>query len=166
MPEAKTKSVPNKTDSPTLSKKQSEFLDAVHAGKSVFLTGKAGTGKSYVVQEAIKSLKEQRKNVVALAPTGVAANNIGGQTVHSMFSLDPFGILTFEDCRFLKSEKRRMMGLIDTIFIDEVSMLRPDHLDAINWTLIKNGCKGLKDIQIIFIGDLKQLPPPIDDNTK
>ncbi|MDP3561705.1 MAG: AAA family ATPase [Legionellaceae bacterium] len=167
MPEATTESVQKKvTSSPTLSKKQSEFLDAVHAGKSVFLTGKAGTGKSYVVQEAIKSLKQQRKNVVALAPTGVAANNIGGQTVHSMFSLDPFGILTFEDCRFLKSEKRRMMGLIDTIFIDEVSMLRPDHLDAINWTLIKNGCKGLKDIQIIFIGDLKQLPPPIDDNTK
>lgn len=150
----------------TLSVKQTEFLKAVQDGKNIFLTGKAGTGKSYVVGKAIAELKSKRKNVVALAPTGIAANNIGGQTIHSMFSLDPFGVLTFEECRFLKSERRRVLGKIDAIVIDEISMLRPDHLDAINWTFIKNGCKGLKDIQIIFVGDMKQLPPPIDDNTR
>jgi ATP-dependent DNA helicase PIF1 len=149
-----------------LSTKQSIFLDAVTEGKNVFLTGKAGTGKSHVVKLAIEKLKKANKNVVALAPTGIAANNIGGQTMHSMFNLEVHGMLTFKTCRFFKSEKRRLMDLIDVIFIDEVSMLRPDQLDAINWTLLKNGCKGLKTIQIIFVGDLKQLPAPIDDNMR
>ncbi|WPU91832.1 DEAD/DEAH box helicase [Mucilaginibacter sabulilitoris] len=149
-----------------LSKNQDLFLKAVLSGKNVFLTGKAGTGKSFVVSQAIEQLKKLRKNVVALAPTGIAANNIGGQTIHSMFGLDPFGVLTYETCRYFKSEKRRVMEKIDVIFIDEVSMLRPDILDAINWTLLKNGCKSLKSIQIIFVGDLKQLPAVIDDNMR
>ncbi|MBB6109750.1 Helicase [Mucilaginibacter lappiensis] len=149
-----------------LSKKQELFLSSILDGKNVFLTGKAGTGKSFVVNLAIELLKKQKKNVVALAPTGIAANNIGGQTIHSMFSLDPFGVLTYETCRYFKSEKRRLMEKIDVIFIDEVSMLRPDLLDAINWTLVKNGCKSLKSIQIVFIGDLKQLPAVIDDNMR
>jgi ATP-dependent exoDNAse (exonuclease V) alpha subunit len=149
-----------------LSSKQDLFLKSVLAGKNVFLTGKAGTGKSFVTKKAIETLKKAKKNVVALAPIGIAANNIGGQTIHSMFSLDPFGVLTFETCRYFKSEKRRLMNKIDAIVIDEVSMLRPDHLDAINWTLIKNGCKSLKSIQIIFVGDLKQTESPIDDNMR
>jgi ATP-dependent DNA helicase PIF1 len=149
-----------------LSTKQAVFLTSVLEGENVFLTGKAGTGKSFVVKKAIADLKKAGKNVVALAPIGIAANNIGGQTVHSMFSLDPFGVLNFETCRFFKSEKRRLMDKIDVIFIDEVSMLRPDHLDAINWTLLKNGCKSLKSIQIVFIGDLKQTESPIDDNMR
>lgn len=149
-----------------LSSKQSTFLEAAKAGKNIFLTGKAGTGKSFVVKKAIEDLKKAGKNVVALAPIGIAANNIGGQTIHSMFSLDPFGVLTYETCRYFKSEKRRLMDKIDIIFIDEVSMLRPDLLDGINWTLIKNGCKSLKSIQIIFIGDLKQTESPIDDNMR
>lgn len=150
----------------TLSLKQSEFLKAVRSGKNVFLTGKAGTGKSFVVKQAIDEFKKAGKNIVALAPTGIAANNIGGQTLHSFFSLDPFGVLNYETCRFMKGEKRRMISKIDVIFIDEVSMLRPDIVDAINWTLLKNGCRSLKDLQIVFIGDLKQLPSPIDDNMR
>jgi ATP-dependent DNA helicase PIF1 len=149
-----------------LSTKQEAFLKSALNGNNIFLTGKAGTGKSFVVKKAMEELKKAGKNVVALAPTGIAANNIGGQTIHSMFSLDPFGVLTFETCRYFKSEKRRLMQKIDTIVIDEVSMLRPDLLDGINWTLIKNNCNSLKSIQIIFIGDLKQLPSPIDDNMR
>jgi ATP-dependent DNA helicase PIF1 len=150
----------------TLSTKQSDFLDAVLAGKNVFLTGKAGTGKTFVVKKAIEKLRELRKKVVALAPTGVAANNVGGQTLHSMFSLNPFGVMNFDACNFLKGEKRRLMEAIDVILIDEISMLRPDILDAINWTLLKNGCQPLHTKQVIFIGDLKQLPAPINDNTR
>jgi ATP-dependent exoDNAse (exonuclease V) alpha subunit len=149
-----------------LSKKQDLFLTSILAGKNVFLTGKAGTGKSFVVKKAMSDLKKVGKNVVALAPIGIAANNIGGQTVHSMFSLDPFGVLSFETCRYFKSEKRRIMDKIDVIVIDEVSMLRPDHLDAINWTLVKNSCRSLKSIQIVFVGDLKQTESPIDDNMR
>jgi len=150
----------------TLSNKQQHFLDQVLEGKNVFLTGKAGTGKSHVVKEAITEMKKKGKRVVALAPTGIAANNIGGQTIHSMFSLNPFGVATFKECNFLKGKKRRLLDAIDTIFIDEVSMLRPDLLDGMNWTLVKNGCSPLSSKQIIFIGDLKQLPSPVNDNTR
>jgi len=150
----------------TLSSKQALFAELALAGHNLFLTGKAGTGKSFIVNDTIAKMKKAGKNVVALAPTGIAANNIGGQTMHSFFSLDPFGVLTFQTCRFFKTEKRRLMDKIDAIFIDEVSMLRPDLLDAMNWTLIKNGCPSLSKIQIIFVGDLKQLPPPVDDNMR
>ncbi|WP_183560612.1 ATP-dependent DNA helicase [Mucilaginibacter sp. SP1R1] len=149
-----------------LSNKQTAFLEAVKAGQNIFLTGKAGTGKSFVVKKAIEELKEAGKKVVALAPTGVAANNVGGQTIHSMFGLNPYGVMDFESCNFLKGEKRRMLELIDTILIDEISMLRPDILDGMNWTLLKNGCKGLDTKQIIFIGDMKQLPAVVNDNTR
>jgi ATP-dependent DNA helicase PIF1 len=150
---------------PTYSEKQKLFISQVQSGKNIFLTGKAGTGKSYIVKEAIKLLRLQNKQVLAIATTGIAAHNINGQTVHSVFNLDPFGILEFDACRFLKGEKRRMLNLVDTIIIDEVSMLRPDVLDAIHWTLVKNGCDGLKEKQIIFVGDMKQLPSPLNDNT-
>lgn len=149
-----------------LSEDQEKFLEAVLEGKNIFLTGKAGTGKSFIVQRAMEELKKRKKNVVAVAPTGVAANNIGGQTIHSFFSLDPHAMLDFENARHLPGEKRRLFNAADVLFIDEVSMLRPDLLDGINFTLIKNGCTDLTKKQVIFIGDLKQLPAPIDDNMR
>lgn len=149
-----------------LSLKQQLFIDKVLEGKNVFMSGKAGTGKSFVLKEAIRLLKKEGKNVVACAPTGVAANNINGQTIHSLFSISIHGVLTYDDCFFLKHEKRRVLRAIDVIFIDEISMVRPDMLDAINWTLLKNGCSGLRNLQIVFIGDFKQLPPVINDNTR
>ncbi len=150
-----------------LSEGQKEFITAAESGANLFLTGKAGTGKSYIVKQCMDAIRATGKKVIALAPTGVAANNVGGQTIHSMFSINPFGVMDYESCNFLKTEKRRLLNAIHTIFIDEVSMLRPDILDAINWTLLKNGCGGgLFGKQIIFIGDLKQLPSPLNDNTK
>lgn len=145
--------------------KQQEFINAVLSGKSVFLTGEAGTGKSFIVQEAIRLLQNKKKQVIVCAPTGIAANNIGGQTMHSMFSLNPTcGVFTYEKCNFMRKEKRRVIDMAKTIFIDEVSMVRSDQLDAINWTMKKNGLGSLKDKQVIFVGDLKQLPPVADDN--
>lgn len=149
-----------------LVEKQKEFVDEVLAGNSVFLTGKAGTGKSTVVNWLIDELRKKGKKVAALAPTGIAANNIKGQTLHSFFQLSPFGVMDFESCSYLKGEKIRMLKLIDVIFIDEISMLRADLLDGINWTLIKNGCRKLSEIQLVLIGDMKQLKPVADDNLK
>ena len=149
-----------------LSTKQQLFLDLVLEGKNIFLTGKAGTGKSFITKVAIQTLQKMGRRVAAVAPTGVAANNIGGQTIHSMFKLNPYGVLSFDDCNFVTGEKRRLFDNIDTLFIDEVSMLRPDVLDAIHWTLRKNGCKGLDKKQVVFIGDLKQLPPILNDTTR
>jgi ATP-dependent DNA helicase PIF1 len=149
-----------------LSKKQQEFLDLAMSGKNIFLTGEAGTGKSFIVKHLIAMLGKSHRQVIALAPTGIAANNIGGQTIHSLFSLTPFGILDYKKCSFLKSYKRQVLNKVETIFIDEVSMLRPDVLDAMNWTLVKNGCHGLDKKQIIFVGDLKQLPVVLNDNSR
>lgn len=146
--------------------KQDLFITSALEGKNIFLTGKAGTGKSYIVKQLIERLRDAGKKVVALAPTGIAANNIGGQTIHSMFCLNPYGVTDFDSCNFLKGEKRRLVKAIDTIIIDEISMLRPDILDGINWTMIKNSCGRLADKQIIFVGDLKQLPPVLNENTR
>jgi ATP-dependent exoDNAse (exonuclease V) alpha subunit len=149
-----------------LTQKQQVFREAAINGDSIYLTGKAGTGKSFIVNEIIRELTELGRNVVAVAPTGIAANNINGQTIHSMFKLTPYGVLDFEACHYVKSATRMVLGKIDTIIIDEISMLRPDVLDAMHFTLRKNGLAGLDKRQIIFVGDLKQLPPIYDDNTK
>lgn len=149
-----------------LTSKQKIFLDAALNGDNIFLSGKAGTGKSTVVLKAIQELQKQGKKVAAIAPTGIASTNIGGQTMHSLFALNPYGVLSYKECNFIKTEKRRVLGLIDVLFIDEVSMLRPDHLDALNWTLMKNRCGSLKDKQVVFVGDFKQLPPVLNENTR
>lgn len=106
------------------------------------------------------------KKVIACAPTGIAATNIDGQTIHSLFSLKPFGVLTFDECNFVNNAKRDVLRFFDVLVIDEVSMLRPDTLDAMHWTLKKNGLAGLDQRQVIFVGDLKQLPVVLDDNTR
>lgn len=154
------------TEETKLSDGQKQFLYAAETGANVFLTGKAGTGKSFVVKMLMQKLDKARKNYLAIAPTGVAANNIGGATIHSTFRLTPFGVLTPDEVKRLDSQRVRLLSKVDVILIDEVSMLRPDILDGIHWTFKKNGLRGLEKRQIIFIGDLKQLPAPLDDNTK
>ena len=149
-----------------LSNDQGYFLNVASKGKNVFLTGKAGTGKSFIIKKLMELLREQGKRFIAVAPTGVAANNIKGQTIHSMFQVDPNGIMTFERASYINNQKRRILDTADVIIIDEVSMLRPDILDTINWVLLKNKLGGLSKKQVIFVGDLKQLPVIIDDNTK
>lgn len=151
---------------PALTKGQQEFVDRVIAGESVFLTGKAGTGKSYIVKEVFEMLNAYGRRYIAVAPTGVAANNIDGQTIHSLFQIPPFGIQDYSTVNLVRKEKRRLLKLADIIFIDEVSMLRPDLLDAIHYTFKKNGLKGLDERQVVFIGDLKQLPPILSDNER
>lgn len=146
--------------------RQQEFIEAAEQGKNLFLTGKAGTGKSFIVREAIGKLKVLGDRIVAVAPTGIAANNIDGQTIHSLFGIPPYGVLTFKECNYLKPGKKELLRKVDTIFIDEISMLRPDILDAMHWTLKKNGLPGLDEKQIIFVGDLKQLPAVLDDNER
>lgn len=149
-----------------LDKKQSEFLERALGGQNIFLTGKAGTGKSFIVKELIRIMQERNQMVVAAAPTGIAATNIGGATIHSLFSLGVGGVADFESCNFVNRDKRKLWNKIETIIFDEVSMLRPDTLDAIHWTMRKNGCEGLDRKQLIFVGDLKQLPPIISEMSK
>jgi hypothetical protein len=134
----------------------------------VFLTGKAGTGKTTF----LKYIKEYtHKNAIVAAPTGVAAINAGGVTLHSLFQLpfDPYlpGVSnpmkkTFH--RFSK-EKIELLKQLELLIIDEVSMLRADVLDCIDEVLrrIRRYSKPFGGVQVLYIGDLFQLPPVAKD---
>lgn len=146
--------------------------------RNIFLTGKAGTGKTTLLHEIIKTT---HKNCVVVAPTGIAALNAGGVTIHSLFQL-PFGgfIPDHSDPKFsdfVKFESKstlfrhfKMSGLkkavirnLELLIIDEVSMLRADLLDAIDFMLqsVRKKKTPFGGVQVLFIGDLLQLPPVI-----
>lgn len=133
----------------------------------IFITGKAGTGKSTLLRHFVANTK---KSCVVLAPTGIAAINAGGSTIHSFFRL-PFRPIMQDDeeiHRFPKSsEKFKILQKMDTLIIDEVSMLRADLIDAIDQSLRLNCARpdlpfGGK--QVIFFGDLFQLEPVVQNN--
>ena len=149
--------------------------------QSVFLTGKAGTGKTTLLKEIIKTT---HKNTVVIAPTGIVALNAGGVTIHSLFQL-PFGgfipefnadvfrdSLKFETKDTLRknfkmsSLKKSIIRNLDLLIIDEVSMLRSDLLDAIDYIMqtIRKKTVPFGGAQVLFIGDLLQLPPIIRDD--
>jgi uncharacterized protein YpbB len=149
--------------------------------RNIFLTGKAGTGKTTLLKEIIQST---HKNTVVVAPTGIAALNAGGVTIHSMFQL-PFGgfipdtnpNIPFSDSLKMESKDTlrrhfRMSGLkksviqnMELLVIDEVSMLRADLLDAIDFMLqsVRKKKISFGGVQVLFIGDLLQLPPVVKD---
>jgi len=124
-----------------------------------FLTGRAGTGKSTLLQHFRRTT---RKRLAVLAPTGVAAVNVQGQTIHSFFG---FGIgVTPEKARRRATAKKQLYRNLQTIVIDEISMVRADLLDCIDAFLRLNGPRTgepFGGVQMIFIGDLYQLPPVV-----
>lgn len=121
----------------------------------IFITGRAGTGKTTLLRYFVEHTGQ---NTVVLATTGVAAINVRGQTVHSFFRLKPCNLL---DPANLHKLPRRIVDSIDTIIIDEASMLRADLLDAIDYILQQSACNDLPfgGKKIILFGDLFQLPP-------
>ena len=126
---------------------------------SFFLTGRAGTGKTTF----IKNIQEKiQKKFVVLAPTGIAAINAGGQTIHSFFGLD-FGVLGPGDIGTMNTNKIAIVRHIDTIIIDEVSMVRCDIMDAIDRTLrfYRKNSAPFGGLQMVFIGDMFQLEPVV-----
>ena len=140
-----------------------EFVEKT--GKSVFLTGKAGTGKTTFLRRVVE---ESRKRVVVVAPTGIAAINAGGVTIHSFFQLPlhPFipGMKIESKFAFSK-EKRSIIKTMDILIIDEISMVRCDLLEAIDSVLrrFRNKYKPFGGVQLLMIGDLQQLSPVITD---
>ena len=145
----------------------------------VFLTGKAGTGKTTLLHKIIESTHKQS---IIVAPTGIAALNAGGVTIHSFFQL-PFGGFIpefnvapqFTDSVKLEtkdsllrhfkmnSQRKSLIRNMELLIIDEVSMLRADLLDAIDWTLrnVRKNNRPYGGVQVLFIGDLLQLPPVV-----
>ncbi len=142
-----------------------EFLRAFqtleYSKDHVFITGKAGTGKSTLLQYF---REHTTKNVAILAPTGVAAVNIQGQTVHSFFRFKPDITAERVTQIRLRREDRELFQELDAVLIDEISMLRADILDCIDCFLRRFGKDPKKvfgGIQLIMIGDLFQLPPVV-----
>jgi DNA polymerase III epsilon subunit-like protein len=155
-----------------LDKENTKFYNAFsfieNTKNSIFLTGKAGTGKTTFLKYLRNNLN---KKIVSLAPTGVAAINAGGQTINSFFQL-PFRPFLPDDSqlqkdniyKFLKytTNKRDIIRSIDILVIDEVSMVRADIIDAIDKILRNYRNKfntPFGGVQLLFIGDLFQLPP-------
>lgn len=135
------------------------ILKAFDEGNNLFITGKAGTGKSKLV-EYLRSQTE--KNVAVVAPTGLAALQVNGSTIHSLFKF-PARLLTPESTAHIRAD-RSMFRQLDVLIIDEASMLRADVFDAIDRVLRKYG-KHPKlpfgGLQIVLVGDLFQLPPVV-----
>ena len=133
-----------------------------NTNQTFFLTGKAGTGKSTFLKHITNTVS---KEFVVLAPTGIASVNVKGMTINSFF-LFPLRPLLHNDSgikRFPKgSEKRELIEVMDTLIIDEISMVRADIIDAIDCSLRKNG--GDENLpfggkQVVFVGDVFQLEP-------
>lgn len=144
---------------------------------SVFLTGKAGTGKTTLLKKIIDST---HKNTVVVAPTGIAALNAGGVTIHSFFQL-PFAAFipdmgqppfvgqrtqfntktTLQQHFNMNSKKKQIFLKLELLIVDEVSMLRADLLDAMDFMLrkVRRNDTPFGGVQVLFIGDLMQLPP-------
>ncbi len=147
----------------------SQFKEAIalieNENKNVFVTGRAGTGKSTLLEYFRRITK---KKIAVLAPTGVAALNIKGQTVHSFFRFKP----DINIHKIRKPRKKNAFSVyknIDAIVIDEISMVRSDLLDCVDKFLRYNGPDAEKPfggIQMVFIGDLYQLPPVVTSDEK
>jgi ATP-dependent exoDNAse (exonuclease V) alpha subunit len=149
--------------------------------KPVFLTGKAGTGKTTFLR---KIIEHTHKNAIIVAPTGIAAINAGGVTIHSQFGV-PFGCFipdssykientntkintpyTMVKHLNMRDQKRKLLQELELLIIDEVSMLRADLLDTIDFVLKsirRQQHKPFGGVQVLFIGDLMQLPPVVKE---
>lgn len=153
-----------------LNKKQQQAVDLILSGVNVFLTGDAGTGKTTVVQQSVKALEKDEKNVLIAATTGVAADNIGmgAVTVHKAFGLG----IEFEKYKDAPGFRSSYLQEADVVIIDEIGMCRFDLFSAIVKNIIAENnkrlepgysCNGKKKnaVQLIVVGDFFQLPPVI-----
>lgn len=130
-----------------------------NTNSSFFLTGRAGTGKTTFLRNVQKMVDKQ---FITLAPTGVAAILAGGDTIHSFFGL-PMEVCTPGTCGKLSEARIQTLLHVDTIIIDEVSMVRCDIMDAVDYTLRKTlrTTQPFGGKQMIFVGDMFQLPPVV-----
>lgn len=149
---------PEPVNKSALGYEQSQVFDAMeNTNESMFITGRAGTGKSYLLNFFVEN---SRKKTVVVASTGVAAINVGGQTVHSFFHIPTKTPIPRDDL-IPCSSRRDLYRCLDTVVIDEVSMIRSDVMDAIDYVLRVSNDSDLPfgGKQVLMFGDLYQLPP-------
>lgn len=156
-------------------KDQEKALEIMRSGSNCFITGEAGTGKSFVVQAYIDELRSSGKEVLITAPTGTAADNLGGMTIHRAFGA-PIGVIPPKEI----TTRDEVLECVDVIIIDEISMCRFDLFDFVARKILfendernrnrymaeMSGGESKDDIQIIVMGDFFQLPPVITPNDK
>ena len=147
----------------------------LYTNRNIFLTGRAGTGKTTLLHDILSKTK---KKAVVVAPTGVAAINAGGMTIHSMFQLPTKSFIPSNDItdrelfinrselvsvQKIRKERRRLLQELELLVIDEISMVRADLLDAIDFTLrrLRKNQNPFGGIQLLVIGDLFQLAPVV-----
>ncbi len=143
--------------------KQKSALDILKLGHSVFLTGPAGSGKTYLLKQYIDYLKKQNIGVAVTASTGIAATHMNGQTIHSWSGM---GIMdVFNEEEYIRLKKRRYhkqrFDAVKVLIIDEISMLHAHQLDIVNSICkrFKNPFLPFGGLQVILCGDFFQLPP-------
>ena len=138
---------------------QMAFDIVANTNTCLFITGKAGTGKTTFVK---RIQEEINKNFIVLAPTGIAAINVGGETIHSFFGL-PLEVIGPHTKIEVSLEKKSLLENVDTIIIDEASMVRSDMVDAMDRYLraVFSTHMPFAGKQIVFVGDLYQLPPVV-----
>lgn len=131
--------------------------------KNFFIQGRAGTGKSTLVQYLKKYSK---KKLLLASPTGAAAKLIGGMTLHKLFGLPVGGFLLNNKLRKTKSKITDLLKAAELLIIDEISMVRPDVLDAVDYIVRKarRNINPFGGLQVVLIGDIFQLPPVIKEN--
>ncbi len=143
--------------------KQTTALNILKSGKNVFITGSAGTGKTYLLNLYTKYLKERRVYPTIVAPTGIAASHLGGQTIHSFFALGIRENIDEGYVEFLMEKKylKTRFSKLKLLIIDEVSMVSPELFSAMD--LVLRGFKGVDapfgGVQVVISGDFFQLPP-------
>jgi len=143
--------------------KQNTALNILKSGKNVFITGSAGTGKTYLLNLYTQYLKERRVCPTVVAPTGIAASHLGGQTIHSFFALGIRENIDEGYVEFLMEKKylKTRFSKLKLLIIDEISMVSPELFSAMD--LVLRGFKGTDapfgGVQVVISGDFFQLPP-------
>ncbi len=150
-------------DKDILNKEQQEIYELINThSDNVYITGKAGSGKSFLLRYFVKNTN---KSIIVVAPTGVAALNVEGQTIHSLFRLKP-SIQFPKEEKEIQDKVKTILKRIDALVIDEISMVRADLFEMINkqMQLAHNNTLPFGGKQIIMFGDLYQIPPVVSDS--
>lgn len=141
---------------------QQDFLNAFMSGENIYLTGLAGTGKSFILEKAISLAKAEGRNVIVCAPTGIAALNVGGSTIHRVLGIRPNDTLGLNISPWISDDSA--LRKCDILVIDEISMCRMDVFDYLS-AAIKRALsltnRNIDEFQLVVIGDFCQLPPVV-----